>query len=46
MPLYSKGKKTVHKKTGEVTEHETKKAAEQAAEESYKKPSKRKRLGT
>ena len=46
MPLYSKGKKPVHKKPGEVTEHETKKAAEQAAEESNKKPSKRNRLGT
>ena len=45
MPLYSKGKKTVHKKTGEVTEHASKEEAKKAAEESYRKPKKRSRLG-
>lgn len=45
MPLYSKGKKTINKKTGKVTKHESEKEAKEAADKSYGKPKKKKRLG-
>ena len=41
MPEYAKGKKTIHKKTGKVTEYSSEEEAKKAAKKSYK----RKRLG-